>query len=75
MHITSVYIPDGSCGFVCHSPEILWFQKMTGHVWLDEDGDLCGRDLDETRTPQRYGFTTFEAVIKALHLTPPCEVA
>lgn len=37
--------------------ELLMFcQKMSGKEYLKDD-KVCGKDIGETRSPQRYGYT------------------
>ena len=43
---------------------ILWSQKVMGYEYL-VDGKLCGKDLNSTRCPQRYGFTDLDSFMKA----------
>lgn len=41
---------------------ILWAQKVMGKEYL-VDGELKGKDMKETRSPQAYGITTLEALM------------
>jgi hypothetical protein len=41
---------------------ITWAQKHMQKEYL-VDGKVCGKDVDGTRAPQRYGFTTMEQLI------------
>merc|ERR1711976_403664 len=44
--------------------EILgFFQPFMGKEYL-KDGKLAGSDVGETKSPQRYGITTLEALLK-----------
>jgi len=41
---------------------ILWSQERMGKEYI-VDGKLKGKDLKETRAPQRYGLTTLNDVL------------
>ena len=44
-----------------------WMQKLKGKEYLVHASDgkttLAGRDLDETRAPQRFGITSLSEII------------
>ena len=41
---------------------IEWAQKVMEREFL-VDGQLTGKDMGTTRTPQKYGLTTLDAVL------------
>ena len=43
---------------------IRWFQGVIGKDYLCDDGTLTGKDMPETRAPQRYNVDTFEAFVQ-----------
>jgi hypothetical protein len=45
---------------------ILWCQGCMGREFL-KDGSVTGKDIDTTRSPQRYGFTDLDTFMKANH--------
>lgn len=44
---------------------LTWAQERLGKEYL-VDGQLCGKDLSDTRTPQRYGFTALDQIIQEM---------
>ena len=46
-----------------------WCQKKMGKEYL-VNGELKGKDMQSTRCPQRFGFTTLESVISCQKDTP-----
>lgn len=50
---------------------ILWCQEMLGKEYL-VDGKVRGKDVNSTRSPQRYGFTDLDTFMKAnQYMDPP----
>ena len=45
---------------------ILWAQKKLGKEYIDNDGNLTGKDVKNSRAPQAYGFDTLEKLFDAL---------
>ena len=43
---------------------ILWCQDRADKEFIDAEGKLAGKDLNETRAPQRYGFHDLDAFMK-----------
>ena len=41
---------------------LCWCQKRLGKEYI-VDGKVCGKDVAESRAPQRYGFTKLEDFI------------
>ncbi|XP_041359019.1 opine dehydrogenase-like [Gigantopelta aegis] len=49
-----------------HTDEVLlWCQKTMGKEYL-VDGKLTGKDIQETRCPQRYGYNTIDDLVSFL---------
>jgi len=42
-----------------------WSQEKLGQEWVC-DGKVAGRDLAQTRAPQKYGITTLEELIRSM---------
>ena len=45
---------------------IVWCQECMNKEFL-KDGKVAGKDLESTRSPQRYGFTDLDTFMKANH--------
>jgi len=45
---------------------LTWAQERLGKEYL-VDGQLCGKDLSDTRTPQRYGFNDLDEIIHEMN--------
>jgi hypothetical protein len=43
---------------------IVWCQNMLEKEYINPDGKLAGKDLNETRCPQRYGMVTLDLLMK-----------
>ena len=39
---------------------IMWCESVMGKEYLTKDGKVAGRDVKETRGPQRYGYTDLD---------------
>lgn len=42
-----------------------WAQEKLGQEWV-RDGRVCGRDLAQTRAPQKYGINTLDELIRSM---------